>query len=325
MEVTGPSGNTATMQGYSPPPHLHTRLQLSDDLAAGVGMFVPFGAQTAWEDNWEGQFQSTGSSLSVYVINPEVAYRLNDRVKLGVGVQVARATVVLKRALSFVDSTGGVELGGATWGTGFNAGAQVQIVRDVLDFGISWRSRIKLDVDGKAHFSGVPAEFQSSLVDQTVKSSLELPDIVYAGLGYRPTKNVRLAFDVHYLRWSSFPSLDLNFENAALSSSQPKNWHDTYSFHLGGEVALTRSLTARAGLAYDPTPSPGNTLTPDLPDSNRTVMALGLGYGVRDFQFDLGYQILLLSKSVSTAPTYPATYGGKAQVLGLTLGWTLPI
>jgi long-chain fatty acid transport protein len=322
-------GPGASTQAFSPPPHLLARYQITNDLAAGLGVFVPFGANTNW--NWQndvpgqiGQFQGTSSNINVWVVNPELAYKPIDGLRLGVGLQLAQASVVLKRSLGFVDSTGSVELGGTTSGTGFNVGLQAELIKNLLDFGISWRSSIGLNMAGKAHFDKIPDEFKSTLVDQTVNTSVTLPDVVYAGLGLQATKDLRLNFDWHYVHWKSFPSLDLNFQDNTLSSSTPKKWEDTMSFHVGGEYAISHAFKVRAGLAYDPTPSPSDTLTPDLPDANRMAAALGAGYAFGNAQLDLGYQFVVLPNMTSTAPTYPAKYSGNAQVVGLTFGWKMP-
>jgi long-chain fatty acid transport protein len=321
--VTGPSNTPSSDQGLSPPPHFYLRYQPKqlDWFAAGVGVFVPFGAASHWEDGWEGRFRTTGSALSVYDINPEVAVLLGNRLRVGGGIQIARATVLLSRDLDFVDSTGSVELGGATWAFGLNAGAQLDIVKGVLDAGFSWRSSLDLSVDGTAHFSNVPAEFQGLLHDQNVSTTVTTPDIIYAGIGVHPREGFRLSFDTHWFRWSSFQSLDLNFADPAISSSLAKRWEDTFSFHVGAEVDVAENFQLRGGVAYDPTPSPVDTLTPDLPDVSRTKVSLGLGYKWNGLQFDLAYQYVRLSTTTSTSPFFPATYSGSAHVVGLTIGY----
>jgi long-chain fatty acid transport protein len=325
VTFTSQDDNVSRVGGLSPPPHLLARYQLMDQVAAGVGVFVPFGASSAWPEGWEGRFRTTGSNLNVWVINPEVAVEVHERVQLGAGVQIVRGTVLLNRALNFVDSEGAVSLGGGTWATSFNVGTNVEILKDRLNFGASWRPGARLDFDGRASFTDVPVEFQSRLADQRVQTSVKLPDMVFAGFGYRALQDrLRLGLDAHWYDWSGFRSLDLNFEDEDLSSSLPKRWHDTVSVHLGAEYRVTREVTARGGLAYDPTPSPPETLTPDLPDANRVRFAVGGGYRLGDFQFDAAYQLVLLTGMESTSPFFPGTYGGMAHVVGLTLGWNAP-
>ncbi len=325
VSFTNPGGEVTKLGGLSPPPHLYARYQLMDRVAAGLGVFVPFGASSSWPEGWEGRFRTTGSTLNVWNINPEVAVQVHDRVRLGAGVQIVRGTVLLSRALGFVDSEGEVEIGGGAWGTSFNVGTEIEILKDTLTFGAAYRPGPRLDFDGQAGFSNVPPEFQSRLRGMGVSTTVDLPDTVFAGFGFRALDDrLRIGLDAHWYDWSSFQELRLNFEDEALSSVSPKHWNDAVSFHLGGEYRITRDLTARLGAAYDPTPSPGDTLTPDLPDADRLRASAGIGYRLGDFQIDAGYQFVMLMDLESTSPLLPGTYGGNAHVVGLTLGWATP-
>jgi long-chain fatty acid transport protein len=48
---------------------------------------------------------------------------------------------------------------------------------------------------------------------------------------------------------------------------------------------------------------------------------VGLGYSFRAFQFDVGYQLVVVVPGESTAPGYEGSYGGSAHVLGLSVGY----
>jgi len=94
---------------------------------------------------------------------------------------------------------------------------------------------------------------------------------------------------------------------------------------VGGEAKVAASWRVRAGVMYDPSPSPADTLTPETPDADRLNLALGVGYWQRSgFHADLGYQLILLFKKPSTAPQLPGDYGGWVHILGITLGYTTP-
>jgi len=306
-----------------PPPHLYASYGITDDFSLGFGLFSPYGLVVPWPDNWEGQFLSVRSDLKTFYSNPEVAYRFADRVRVGAGVQIVRATVTLNRNLNFVDSIGKVDLGGATWGVGGNIGVQVEILPKILSFGASWRSAVGLKIKGRAHFSGVPLGLQALLADQDVATEVHLPTTLILGLGYRPIPALQLGFDVGYTGWQLVRNLAIKFANPDLTIIQPKDWTHTWNFHLGGEYTINPQWRVRAGLKIDPTPSPEYTITPELPDSNRVDIALGAGYRWRNFTFDLGYQLVLITSVTSTAPQFPGTYSGVANLASLTVGFHL--
>ncbi|NOK13238.1 OmpP1/FadL family transporter [Corallococcus exercitus] len=305
----------------SPPPHLFVVYKPFEKAAFGVGVYTPFGARSRWEEGFSGRFRGYESSLATYYINPSFAYELHPRFRFGAGLDIARATIELTRGLDFVNSEGSIHLGGADWGSGFNVGVQAKVL-DNLDMGLHYRSAVDIQFKGKADFQNIPAEFQSRLTDQSASADVTLPSTVTAGLAYRPLNNLMLAFDASWVDWSSFAELAIRFENPAIDNPLPKRWHAKWKYSLGAEYGVTEALQVRAGFVYDPSPSPNSTLTPDLPDANRIKVTAGVGYQLKPFRADLGYQFVALSDKESSAPGIPGTYAGSAHVFGLTLGFT---
>ncbi|MGE6757207.1 OmpP1/FadL family transporter [Corallococcus interemptor] len=304
----------------SPPPHLFVVYKPFEKAAFGVGVYTPYGARSRWEEGFSGRFRGYESSLATYYINPSFAYELHPRFRFGAGLDIARATIELTRNLDFVNSEGSIHLGGADWGSGFNVGVQAKLL-DNLDMGLHYRSAVDISFKGQADFQNIPVEFQSRLTDQTASADVVLPSTVTAGLAYRPLPNLLLAFDASWVDWSTFSELAIRFENPEIDNPLPKRWHAKWKYALGAEYGVTDALQVRAGLVYDPSPSPNSTLTPDLPDANRIKATVGVGYQFRPFRADLGYQFVALADKVSTAPGIPATYSGSAHVFGLTLGF----
>jgi long-chain fatty acid transport protein len=187
---------------------------------------------------------------------------------------------------------------------------------------------VKFNFDGRTHFDNVPVEFQSVLHDQRVTTSITTPDTLQMGVASHPSKNFTMDVDVVWYGWSKFRSIDLTFPNDAsgtLSSSQAKNWSDTFNAHVGWEVAVGDSWRVRGGVLYDPSPSPAITLTPDIPDASRINLAIGGSYlSESGLRVDLGYQFLFFLKKSSTAAQLPGDYGGTVNVIGLSLGYRTP-
>jgi long-chain fatty acid transport protein len=312
---------TATGPIVSPPPHFYATARLGDDLAAGFGVFTQYGSTSNWPEDWEHRFRSLRSKLATYFLNPEAAWRPHERVRLGAGLQVVRATVEIERKLGFVDTEGSVFLSGGGWGLGFNAGLQVDVVPKLIEVGLAYRSSAALKFTGRAHFEDIPLELANTLRDQSLRTTVRTPDTAFAGVSVRPFSGLLLAADVNYYRWSNLPEIAIDFEDEALNQRLPKKWSDTFNYHLGAEYQLLPEIALRAGAVYDPTPSPEDTLTPDLPDSNRLKGAVGVGYTRDRLQLDLGYQIVLLRPVESSAPGYEGRYNGRAHVVSLSIGY----
>lgn len=323
LEFTAKDTGTRTATGriVSPPPHLYATARLGDTLAAGFGVFTQYGSTSNWPEDWEHRFRSLRSKLATYFLNPEIAWRPHQRVRLGAGVQVVRATVAIERKLDFVDTEGTVSLGGAGWGLGFNAGLQVDVIPERVAVGLAYRSSAALAFTGRAHFDNIPKELANTLRDQPLRTTVKTPDTAFAGVSVRPLAGLVLAADVNYYRWSNLPDITIDFEDDGLDQRLPKRWRDTFNYHLGAEYQLLPVLALRAGAVYDPTPSPVDTLTPDLPDSTRLKGAVGVGYTRDRLQLDLGYQVVLLRPVDSSAPGFEGRYNGRAHVVSLSIGY----
>ena len=188
---------------------------------------------------------------------------------------------------------------------------------------------MKLDFDdGKANFSNVPPGLAGTIHDQAVTTSLIQPDQLAMGVATHPIKKLVIDFDAVWIGWGKF-QLDrpaVPGRRVGLAQlARAKNWSNTVNFHLGAEGELSDNWLLRGGVLIDPTPSPENTLGPDIPDSTRMNLALG-GTWRHDsgIHVDVGYQFILLTGQTSTLPQFPGDYGGFANVLGLSLGYSTP-
>jgi long-chain fatty acid transport protein len=321
--------STTTLFRVSPPFQAYESGGITEHLSIGVGVFSPFGLTVPWPSDWEGKSVVTEASLATFDFNPTVAYRIGP-LRIGAGLQLVRATVDLKRKIDTPEEAS-VELGADTWGEGFNVGAQLEAIPQYLSLGVAYRSAVTLDFTGNVHFEDVPPPFQATLHDQLVKTSLTNPDVLQMGIASRPVQNLVLDVDLVWYGWSKFHAIDLSYPNDAsgtLSSQEAKNWKNTVNAHLGGELSVGGGWRARAGILYDPSPSPSNTLLPDVPDADRLNLAVGAGYAhPSGFAVDLGYQFIILFNRTATpagSPGLAGTYGGDTHVIGLSVAYRTP-
>jgi long-chain fatty acid transport protein len=290
----------------------------------GLGAFANYGLGIRWPAGFDGRFDASASKLQTFTVNPAVAMRVHEHLSIGVGVDLVRGTVELTRQLDFVDSEGTLRLGGGAWGFGANAGVSTHWLSDALVVGLSYRSAVALNFTGRADFT-VPKEFQEQLADRDVTTSLVLPHTVSLGGAFRVTPRVRLSLDATYTTWSSLRSIELKFGDPALDTSLQRKWFNTVTFRAGAELGLWstsgKELSLRLGTGFDPSPSPGSTLSPSLPDATRVIGSTGLGYRLGNFSAELGYMFVFLLPRSSTPPAFPAYYAGTAHVLGASIGF----
>jgi long-chain fatty acid transport protein len=307
-----------------PPPHGYFVYKFHDQIAAGVGVFVPYGATSDWGEDFSGRFLAYKSKLQTFDINPTVAFAPLDWIRLGVGAQLEYGTFGLTRFVNPLVPGAQVELSGTAWGFGYNAGVQADVVKNLVTVGAHYRSQVKLTFKGDADFRDVPPP-AAALVppDQEFELTWRMPASLGLGVAITPLPRLTVAVDANWFDWASTQELVAELQTTPeASQTAPKDWHSRWNFHIGGEYGVTDALAVRAGFIYDPTPTPEETLTPDLPDFDRMNFAVGAGYKFSSFRADLAYQFVALQDQTSTFPLLPGTYSGSAHVIGLTLGYS---
>ncbi|HEY3353275.1 MAG TPA: outer membrane protein transport protein [Polyangia bacterium] len=313
-------------------PAIFGTARLSDRWAVGLGGFTTFGLGVEWPADWIGRENAIKASIQTFTLNPGVSYRLLPNMSLAAGLQVVRASVDFKNGLPAAIGGGTVEIGGATWGVGGNAGLLWRVAPEVFHAALTYRSRVKLDFTGRADFNVTAPEFQTNpaLQDQGGKATITLPDIITAGFMFRPVKKLELTFDANITFWSTYDKLVLDFD-VAPTQTLIRNNHIATTLRLGADwTTPVEGLHARAGFIFDQNPSPKEFLAPSLPDANRTDFAIGLGWEHKWFKIDVGY--LLVYFLPSKAEPLPGqtqlegpvgTYNTIAHLLSTTLTFKL--
>jgi long-chain fatty acid transport protein len=80
-------------------PALYFARPVAPRVAVGIGLFAPYGLTSDWPVNSEGRFLGYRSSITALYVQPTVAFRMTDRVSVGAGVDVTRASVELRRRI----------------------------------------------------------------------------------------------------------------------------------------------------------------------------------------------------------------------------------
>ncbi len=121
--VLGATGNGGDAGGWATIPNGYASLALTKDLYAGIGFGAPFGLKTDYDDQWIGAAQATMFEVKTYNVNPSVAYRVNDKVSLGAGINWQRLEATYKRVAETVAPTTPIKLTLDDDSWGWNIGA----------------------------------------------------------------------------------------------------------------------------------------------------------------------------------------------------------
>lgn len=300
-------------------------------LSAGLGISAPFGLRLNYPNDWAGAEVIQSVDLQTIFISPTFAWRIHKMVSIGVTLNLIMARVELQRKLRLPDDsgiiTGGVALGGRTFTASGNFGIQIRPTKNLF-LGLVYKMQAYLKASGNADFD-VPAVYKPFLKDQSIKANLFLPDRVDFGIGYQVHPKLYLELDVNWVRWSLFKEVDITFAEPLFGTKShetiKEKWFDTFAVKLGAEYEVIRNLRLRVGFGYEIDPVPNSTLSPMLPDADRILYSMGIGWVHQKtgIILDVSYLGVIFRPRTVTAAVnhFPQAYRNQAHIIGLSLGY----
>ncbi len=317
--------------GTSVPPALSLTYNFGDmgfgDLAAGLGVYVPYGSTLAWPDGWTGRTDLRELDLRVFEITPVVGLRPHKMVSVGFGLRYLPSQVYLKRAVDFAgQAEGEVELAGPGDAFGFSAGVTVLPVEGLV-VGLGWRSATTLRFQGDSNFK-FPAPFDTAADDRDVEAEIPAPQVLRLGFGYDILpKKLNATIDFEYEMWGTFESLDITFKNddgTEQTLASERDAQNTLVVHVGGEYKVTEEIAVRAGYAFDPHTIPEHNVNATPPDSDRHLVVIGGSYLFGDYGLHAHFGNVFFAERETTTNALPGIWEGglpggtSAYITGLT-------
>jgi long-chain fatty acid transport protein len=249
-------------------------------LSLGLGIYTPFGTGIKWDDNWRGRYVIQDIQLQSIFFQPTASYRVNDILSIGAGFIFATGNIKIQKAvpLQTAGQDGSVELKGDAMGYGYNVGVHMKAT-DWLQFGVSYRSGVKMKVKrGYANFN-VPSSLSSQFPYTAFSSTMKLPKVVTAGLSVTPTERLTINADANFVGWATYDTLSFDYETNTSSladTKSPRRFKNTLALRLGASYMINDKFTAMIGGALDPSPIKEGYVSPDLPDADHFMATCGL-------------------------------------------------
>ncbi len=272
-------------------PALYYAYSINPDLRIGLGISPTFADETKYSNSFIGRFSGKEISIRNINVNPSVAYRVNDRLSLGFGVNFVTSEVKFVQAVPTGLATESLaKLKGDDNAWGYNAGLMFQLTQDTR-VGLSYRSRVKFHLEGTQ--TG-PA----SIYNGSAKATLETPDTASLAVSHRLNDRWTLLADYTWTGWSSLQKLSPLRKDTGAASTYPLefNFKDTYRVGIGATYQLNNDWKLRFGTAYDKNPIPdAASRTMTVPDGDRIWLAMGARWNVSPkTSVDFGYAHLFV-------------------------------
>ncbi|TEA74794.1 porin [Allopusillimonas soli] len=332
---TGPGGlwpvgtNTGGDAGsWGLVPNLYGSWRINPDWAVGLGIGAPFGLMTEYDDDWIGRFHSTKFSIESININPSVAYRVSDRLSIGAGLNWMHLDADYRRAAMLgpmgPEGRAGVKMNGDGWG--WNVGMLYDITPDTR-IGLSYRSAVKMDVDGDTKVYG-PGPV-GVLMRADAETSVKLPDTATLSFTHNLNDRWQLLADVSWTGWSKIESLDIYNSGPVPDDSLDLKFRDTWRIALGANYRASEKWTLRGGIAWDQSPVRDAEHRPtSLPDNDRYWVSVGARYNFSErASIDVGYAHLFVkdtdinNNAGPSKGTVRGDYSSNANIVGVQVSY----
>src|SRR5437867_231963 len=248
---------------YPPPTNLYITANLKDlgvsllgDLTAGLAILSPFGTLQRYPNSGQLSTVVTRAALELFDIKPTLAYKVNDQLSLGLGMDIytffnfwgeGQAEIKFNASPAFgvpplnafgIPPGAPLEINGRDTALGFNASLMYTPLRNAegkprLNVGLIYRSQAVLDLKGQLLANGTVAA--------DTRFPIVLPTVITGGIAYWPVRDQdrewKLEVDLDYTRWSSFRNTDVHLSLAPPFNvvAFPRNWKSTYSPMVGTE------------------------------------------------------------------------------------------
>jgi long-chain fatty acid transport protein len=290
-------GGTSNTGDAALVPAAYLSYQLNPNLWVGLSINAPFGLSVSFPSRWAGRDYAAGDShLRTYNATPSVAYRFNDWISVGAGVQIQYADAALARGPTpFNPQVGFIPLNanisGYGWGFGFTAGVTLTPT-PTTTIGVGYRSAINQNIDGSLAVFGSPLV---PPVSTSVSTTLNLPDMVSLGIRQRVDPRWILMGTVEWTNWSRIGTATVVTPSGATATTLPFQFRDGWFFSLGAEYQWTDRLAVRGGVGYEISPVTDAVRIPVLPDNDRIWLSVGTTWALmKDLYVDLAYSHLFV-------------------------------
>jgi long-chain fatty acid transport protein len=289
----------------------YTSYQFSPNLWLGLSINAPFGLTVNPPDFWAGRIYAGQALLKTYNATPSIAYRINDWISVGVGVQIQYAKASLENGIPFPGLGVGsqVTLRGTGWAYGATAGVTLTPT-PATTIGLGWRSALNQKIQGEV----LTNVFAPATTTGSASTTVDLPDIVSLGIRQRLDPRWTLLGTVEWSNWSRIGTSNVVLSNGSPVTilghayAVPFQYRDGWFFSGGAEYIWSDRLTVRGGLGYEISPISDQVRIPLIPDNNRFWASIGATWQVfKGLHFDVAYShIWVQNPSINITAGNPA-------------------
>lgn len=300
----------------------------------GLGITTPYGQSVEWaKESGLPYF----TEMIMIDIAPTLAMKLTDSVSMGAGLDFYQSQLQLKQLYPWAaatgnptDAMGSVNLKGSGMAAGVSLGLTLEVT-DNQRIAVVYRSPFDMDYEGDSRFNGVPGALAPVVSAKTdFEATIKFPSIATLGYALDLSDTVTVGAEVEWIEFSRFDALPVDLgANGSLGlfpSEIAQNWDDVWTYGLAGSWQCSDSIELRGTYRFLESPIPDSTLSPTLPDADKHIVGIGVGWHGEQQSVDLGYAYTIADdREVTLAenPQVPGAYELDSHIISLAYSRSL--
>jgi len=274
----GNSGENAAV------PSLFAVKTLSDQWRAGLAVTATLGGGADYGHDFVGRYSATKSVLTGLAISPALAYKVNEKLSVGIGVSAIYseldADVAINQpgllpdgqlSIQSIDDWSAQGYLGLTW----------RPTERVL-VGFVYRTKADADLDGGLDITPLQNPIINQVTSRLNKIELDYdyPQVFSIGLKYMVSDKLALLFDADFEDWSAFSDFGIKIDavgpNSVIKDADIK-WDDTW--HVGAAFLydLGDNVYISSGVGYDSSPVDDEDRIALLPADEQAKFSMAIG------------------------------------------------
>jgi long-chain fatty acid transport protein len=292
---------TATGSAVKAVPNLHLVIPINDRWFYGAGVGVPFGLATNYSPSSIVGSYATTSSIQTINVSQDLAYKIDDQISAGLGVDVQQFQgefdANLFNELAVTNQV-------SSYGVGWHAGLLYQFTPHTR-IGVAYHSAITQNAQGPGSVAAGELELPilgvitTNATSYTATTTLNMPAWLTAGFYQDITENWSIMATYNYTLWNTTKSLAIDGITLAQEGNgsivEPitlqMNFNNSSEVSLGTQYKFNTHWTGRFGIGYDQTPTQNIDRELRLPSSDLYNVAAGVHYQANEhWGFDVGYE-----------------------------------
>ncbi len=328
---------------FPPAAYVTWRPEAAGRWAFGLGLDTPAWYRVDWRTAlYPARFRTREQAARFFELHPVVAYELDESWSVGGGVRYLYGSLEhgFNVLGSFAGPNGQVPFELETLADA-NADAlafdlALHYDSTVWGLGAVYRSAAELDTtdgfDVDLREIGDPAlsgQILAAFPYDRATQNFSLPAEIRAGVWLAPYPELKLELDLALRNWSSLDDSVFRITGDGappVTLTERRDWKNTIAVRLGAEGEITEEWSVGGGIAFEPSPVPGNTLEPGFPRGDAMVYALGASYNQDWISFDLGYSFHDYEERSATGlellnPNRTARFSARDQVWSASARW----